>query len=256
LENDHILLYENGSIQVIDRMGRELFTIKGTFYGEPIQTLVNQQNVFGLAKSNELLFYHTETGKQQKRISFSETIEQWKGMLINGKHGVGIKTGNQVLYLDISNGKKYKFNGNPQDFVGFTSSGAIFRGKKGMELHGLKQSLEVQVPSYWKFGGELTLDGQNGTLFYDNKTVVFAIQGKIRWKTTTPLSEISDVHTGSGLVVLRDDLQNKLILLNPNGSIFDQEERPSQGELQSTPFGSSGCSITTLLNGYLIQYNF
>lgn len=256
MENDHILLYENGSIQVIDRMGRELFTIKGTFYGEPIQTVLNQQNVFGLAKSNELLFYHSETGKQQKRISYSETIEQWKGMLINGKHGVGIKTENQVLFMDISNGKKSKFSGNPQDFVGFTSSGAIFRGKKGMELHGLKQSIEVQVPSYWKFGGELTLNGQIGTLFYDNKTVVFAIQGKIRWKTTTTLTEINDIHTGSGLIVLRDGLQNKLILLNPNGSLFDQEERPSQGELQSTPFGSSGCSLTTLLSGFLIQYNF
>jgi hypothetical protein len=256
LENDHILLYENESIQVIDRMGRELFAIIGTFYLEPIQTILNQQNVFGLAKNNELLFFSSETGKQIKRINFSHKIQDWKGLLVNGKHGVGIKTGDQVLFIDVNNGKKFRFNGKPEDFVGFTSSSAIFRGKKGMEIHGLKQSIEVQVPSYWKFGGEITTNGQVGTLFYDSNTVVFAVQGKIRWKTTTPLSEIDHIQSASNLIVLRDDLQNKLVLLNPNGTVLDQEERPSQGEFQATPFGISGCSITTLLNGFLIQYNF
>jgi len=256
LENDHILLYENGNIQVIDRMGRELFAIKGTFYAEPIQTLFNQQNVFGLAKTQELIFYSTETGKLLKRISFSEKIQEWKGLLIHGKHGVGIKTEDQVVFIELNNGKKTRFNGKSQDFVGFTSSGAIFRGKKGMEIHGLKQSIEVQVPSYWKFGGEITSNGQVGELFYDSKTVVFAVQGKIRWKTTTPLSEINHVQAASNLIVLRDDLQNKLVLINSNGAVLDQEERPSQGEVQVTPFGSSGCSITTLLNSFLIQYNF
>lgn len=255
-ENDHILLYENSRLQVIDRMGRELFSINGQFYGEPIQTVLNQQNAFGVARNNELLFFSSENGKTLKKINFSEKIQHWMGVQIKGKYGIGVKTNDQVIFIDGMNGKKTKFNGKAEDFVGFTNTGVIFRGKKGMELHNLKETIEVQVPSYWKFGGEITVDGQAGCLFFDSKTVVFAVQGKIRWKTTTPSMEINEVKTSSNLIILKDDLQNKIILLNPNGTITDQEERPSQGELQTTPFGINGCSITTAMGGFLIQYNF
>lgn len=255
-ENDHILLYENNRIQVIDRMGRDLFTISGSFYGQPIQTVLNQENVVGLSKTNELCFYTTENGKLLKRISFNEKIEQWQGIQLKGKYGVGVKTEDQVLFIELSSGKKHRFTGKPEDFIGFISEGAIFRGKKGMEIHVLSNMTEVQVPSYWKFGGELTVNGQSGTLFYDTKTLVYAVKGKIRWKTSSDLAEINEVHVGQNLIIVRDGLQNKILLMNVNGGVIDQEERPSQGEIQTTPFGNNGCSLTTLLNGFLIQYNF
>lgn len=256
IENDHILLQENNRIQVIDRMGRELFALNGQFTGEPVQTSIKNQPVFGLFKANELIFYSTETGKVLKRINFPENPISWKGVEIQGKFGVGIKTSNQVVFIDITSGKKSLFKGKSEDFVSFTPTGAIFRGKKGMELHTLKEVIEIQVPSFWKFGGEIALNGRSGQLFYDKNKVAFTVRGTVQWNTTTELTDIDEVQTGHAIIIARDGLQNKLIILNFNGIVADNEERPGQGALQTTPFGTNGCSVTTLLNSFLIQYNF
>ena len=116
--------------------------------------------------------------------------------------------------------------------------------------------IEIQVPAYWNYAGELALGKETGLLFFHENTLVLAVNGKVRWKKALNLSEISEVVTGKNAIFVRDALQNKLFMLNTTGDFMDQEERPSQMEIQVTPFGTFGSSVTTYLSGFLIQYNF
>jgi len=255
-ENDHILLNDGKHLTVIDFMGRTLFSINQVTLCEAVVTQLKGQHVFGIAQGNELMMYSSENGKLVKRYQLPEKILSMHRLSLQGTFGIGIKTNLQTIILDLTTGKKVNVKGNVSDFVQFSENGALFRGKKGMELHTAKGITEVQVPAYWKFGGSITLEGQSGELFYEGSTLALAVQGKIRWKTTTELKEISQLCTNQNRIVLRDGLNNKLVILDTNGSLIDQEERPSQGEVQATPFGHNGCSITTYLSNFLIQFNF
>jgi hypothetical protein len=117
----------------------------------------------------------------------------------------------------------------------------------------------IQVPSYWKFSGEVNLGTEIGQLFHDGKSMVLVIQGKVKWKKTIDHSEISELiisPSTQSLFVVRDALENKLYFWDFQGNALDQEERPGQRAIQLTSFGARGSSITTFLNDFVIQFNY
>jgi outer membrane protein assembly factor BamB len=254
-ENDYALLEYEDQISVIDVMGRSIFQIKGRNYAPPIQLKIKDKPAFALAKLGEIVCYSSDNGKMIKKYPFSEGILSWKGMAFGGKSGFGIRTKDALYFIDLANGKKKRIDGNVGDFVSVTSIGFVGKGEKGMELStGTK--IEIQVPAYWNYAGELTFGKETGLLFFHESTLVLAVNGKVRWKKSLNLSEISEVVAGKNAIFVRDALQNKMFMLNTTGDFMDQEERPSQMEIQVTPFGTFGSSVTTYLSGFLIQYNF
>ena len=254
-ERDYVLLEYEEQISAIDLMGRTVYEIKGNNNCTPLQLKIKDQPAFCLAKQGEIVCYSSDNGSLLKKYPFSGRILAWKAMEFDGKYGIGMRTEDALYFLNLVNGKKKRIDGNVGDFVSVTSIGFVGKGEKGMELStGTK--IEIQVPAYWNYAGELALGKETGLLFFHENTLVLAVNGKVRWKKALNLSEISEVVAGKNAIFVRDALQNKLFMLNTTGDFMDQEERPSQMEIQVTPFGAFGISVTTYLSGFLIQYNF
>ena len=259
VENEFILLPFENHIDVIDKMGRPQYTINGTFSGPPMQCIINKQPAFGIQGKDGLYFFASSTGKALKRFIVNEAIDSWTITTNTGKQTLLIKTDEQMLSMDYSTGKRQVLRTNPSDFITFTSSGYLQRGAKSMQEVIGSKFRDIQVPSYWKYSGEMILSAEKGQLFHDGKTMAFVIDGNVRWKKTIAHSEISELVLSlqtPSLFVLRDALENKLYLWNWQGSLLDQEERPCQRSIQVSPMGVHGASITTYLNDFIIQYNF
>ncbi len=258
-ENEFILLPFDHHLEVIDKMGRLQYEIRGTFSGSPKQCTINKQAAFGIQGKEGIYFYATSSGKILKRFMINDNITEWNVIEKSGKVTLGIKTDKQILSIDYSNGRRQSNKANIADFIAFTSSGFIQRGPTGMqELIGSKV-INMQVPSYWKYSGEIVLGTEIGQLFHDGKSMVLVIQGKVKWKKTINHSEISELiisPTTKSLFVVRDALENKLYFWDFQGNLLDQEERPGQRAIQLTSFGASGSSITTFLNDFVIQFNY
>jgi len=258
-ENEFILLPFDHHLEVIDKMGRLQYEIRGTFNGSPIQCTINKQAAFGIQGKEGIYFYTTSSGKLLKRLMIKDNITEWNVIEKSGKLTLGIKTDKQVLSIDYSNGKRQSINTNIADFISFTRTGFIQRGPNGMqEVIGSKVTT-IQVPSYWKYSGEVNLGTEIGQLFHDGKSMVLVIQGKVKWKKTIDHSEISELIISpsiQSLFVVRDALENKLYFWDFQGNALDQEERPGQRAIQLTSFGARGSSITTFLNDFVIQFNY
>lgn len=258
-ENEFILLPFDHHLEVIDKMGRLQYEIRGTFNGSPIQCTINKQAAFGIQGKEGIYFYTTSSGKLLKRLMIKDNITEWNVIEKSGKLTLGIKTDKQVLSIDYSNGKRQSINTNIADFISFTRTGFIQRGPNGMqEVIGSKVTT-IQVPSYWKYSGEVNLGTEIGQLFHDGKSMVLVIQGRVKWKKTIDHSEISELiisPSTQSLFVVRDALENKLYFWDFQGNSLDQEERPGQRAIQLTSFGARGSSITTFLNDFVIQFNY
>ncbi|NBU47997.1 MAG: hypothetical protein EBS34_11280, partial [Flavobacteriales bacterium] len=190
VENDHILIPTSKELKAIDRMGRNIFAIQGSYLLEPVQTYINSRPVFGLVHETNLVFYSSDDGKEMKRFAIPDYVVAWKSLRINDDFLIGVKTNSEVYYINLSSGKRFSFSKNSADFVALTSNGAIFKGTMGMEFHDLENITQIQVPSNWHFSGELVSEKYTGLLFKQGKTLALSIQGKIRWKLSLNVSEI------------------------------------------------------------------
>ncbi len=259
LENEFILLPHENHLEIIDKMGRPQYEIKGAFEGDPIQCIVNKQAAFGIRGKEGIYFYATSSGKQLKRFVIMDKIAAWNIISSSGKLTIGIKTNNQLLNIDYTTGKRQTIKANSADFISFTRNGFIQRGPTGMqEIMGSK-IINIQVPSYWKFSGEVKLGEDIGQLFHDGKSIVLTVKGKVRWNKAINHSEISELilpQNDESLFIVRDALENKLYFWDFQGNLLDEEERPGQRAIQLTPLGLRGSSITTYLNDFIIQFNY
>ena len=259
LENEFILLPHENHLEIIDKMGRPQYEIKGTFEGDPMQCIVNKQAAFGIQGKEGIYFYATSSGKLLKRLLIKENITSWHVISTSGKLTLGIITDKQVFSIDYSNGKRQAVNSNLSDFISFTHSGFIQRGPNGMQEVIGSKTINIQVPSYWKYSGEVKLGTEIGQLFHDGKSIVLTVKGKVRWNKAINHSEISALilpQNAQSLFIVRDALENKLYFWDFQGNLLDQEERPGQRAIQLTPLGLRGSSITTYLNDFIIQFNY
>ena len=258
-ENEYILLPFSGHLEIIDKMGRQQYEIKGSFTGKPIQCTINKQPAFGIQAKDGIYCYAASSGKLLKRFILNEKVAEWNIIEKSGKITLGIKTDNQVLFIDYASGKRQTNKVNIADFISFTSAGFIQRGTNGMqELIGSK-IINIQVPTYWKYSGEIKLEEEIGQLFHDGKTIVLVVKGKVKWKKSIAHSEVSELIVSQEtptLFVVRDALENKVFLWDYQGNSLDQEERPGQRTIQLTSFGTRGASVTTYLNNFIIQFNY
>ncbi|MEY5133874.1 MAG: hypothetical protein RLZZ198_1878 [Bacteroidota bacterium] len=259
LENEFILLPHENHLEIIDKMGRPQYEINGVFEGDPIQCIVNKQAAFGIQGKEGIYFYATSSGKQLKRFVIMDKIAAWNIISTSGKLTIGIKTNNQLLNIDYTTGKRQTIKANSADFISFTRSGFIQRGPNGMQEVIGSKTINIQVPSYWKFSGEVKLGQDIGQLFHDGKSIVLTVKGKVRWNKAINHSEISELilpQNVESLFIVRDALENKLYFWDFQGNLLDEEERPGQRTIQLTPLGLRGSSITTYLNDFIIQFNY
>lgn len=259
-ENEFVLLPFEDRLEVIDKMGRKQYSIAGNYDDLVFPCIAKGQPAFGIMKNNVVSILSVENGKVLKKFTVNEKILHWKIINLANKSTLIIHTEKQMLQIDYNTGKKQTVNAKSNDFVGFTNRGVLVRGPKGMqEIFGNKV-IEIQVPSYWKYCGEFSNNPNvPEQLYHDGKTLVLVKNGKVLWKKEAKHTEVSEVlllNNQSGIFGVRDALENKIYLYNKEGNLVDNDERPAQRTFQITPFGLNGCSITTYLNDFVIQFNY
>lgn len=260
-EQENIALHFPTEIQVIDKMGRETFSIPSNYF-LPLESCVLQNKpALICTKKSELVLISGENGKVIRRISMPEEIEEIFPGELNGKAVCGILTKSKCYLVDLTNGKRTALKVERSQCLGFTESGqCLLKGPKGMQLMDGKQTIDAQVTVDWHYVGDFTLKGETGQLFQYQNSLACLVTGKVRWKKTYSTQEISAVHilktfNQISTLAMLDALENKVYLLDTYGKEIDMEERPGQREVQISPFGNNGCSITTYLSQFLIQYN-
>ncbi len=95
---------------------------------------------------------------------------------------------------------------------------------------------------------------------YQTTLSLFDLAGKIIWRKSINLNEISEIATfenssGKTTFVLLDGIENELYLLNERGELIDNSSKHGEQKIELSGFGTRGFSITTFLGNYLIQYN-
>ena len=82
--------------------------------------------------------------------------------------------------------------------------------------------------------------------------------GAVIWSKSFELRDISAVQfsriNDKPILTLFDGLENNVYLYDFNGVLLDKINRPANCPAQTTAFGITGQSITTLLGNILIQY--
>jgi hypothetical protein len=202
-----------------------------------------------------------ENAKVLRRITIPEEIQEIYPGQLNGKAVCGVLTKNKAYLVDLVNGKKIALKVERSQCLGFTESGqCLLRGPRGIQLSDGKTTIDAQVSADWKYLGDLPFNGETGQLFHVQNTLACLVKGKVKWKKSYPTQEISNVvilntYNQFPSLALLDAIENKVYLLDAFGKEIDMEERPGQREVQISPFGNNGCSITTYLSQFLIQYN-
>ena len=124
--------------------------------------------------------------------------------------------------------------------------------------------MNCAVPQGYQYKCAYTSNGFMHMIFAkDNHMISINENGKYEWKRDVSCSSIDKivVHKPQNnsdnqaiILGLLDGIENKILLLNTNGSQIDDVKRHGEKDLQITDYGSRGISITTFLGNYLIQY--
>lgn len=260
-EQENIALHFPTKIQIIDKMGREAFSFTSTYFLAIESCEIQNKPAFICTKKTELVVFSGENAKVLRRITIPEEIQEIYPGQLNGKAVCGVLTKNKAYLVDLGNGKKIALKVERSQCLGFTESGqCLLRGPKGIQLSDGKTTIDAQVSADWKYLGDLPFNGETGQLFQVQNTLACLVKGKVKWKKSYPTQEISNVvilntYNQFPSLALLDAIENKVYLLDAFGKEIDTEERPGQRDVQISPFGSNGCSITTFLSEFLIQYN-
>ena len=96
----------------------------------------------------------------------------------------------------------------------------------------------------------------------ENEILVLNNKSQFQWKKTINCSSIDKIiiptlqssYNNKIIIGILDGIENKILLLDSQGSSIDDVKRHGEKDLQITNYGNQGISITTFLGDYLIQY--
>ena len=124
--------------------------------------------------------------------------------------------------------------------------------------------INCAVPQGYQYKCTYKSQGLMHLIFAKNNLIMSINEnGKYEWKRDVSCSSIDKIvahkpqnNSGTQAIILGllDGIENKILLLDTQGSKIDDVKRHGEKDLQITDYGSRGISITTFLGNYLIQY--
>jgi hypothetical protein len=147
------------------------------------------------------------------------------------------------------------------EFKQLVENGSIVIKEKNsyfsFDNRGVKTKLNIDQS--WQLSSSFSSNNVPYILFTkQNQCSLLKNDGTFIWSKSFPITEISSVRfskvNDKPILTIFDGLANSVYLYDLNGVLLDQIKRPANCQAQTTAFGMTGRSITTLLGNILIQY--
>jgi hypothetical protein len=260
-ERESIALRFSDHIEVVDKSGRIIQSIQNKATLAPIRYLVKDKFQLLCAGQKSVIAY-SEQGKVSVSLNSTNDIKQISVYYEGLKPFCAILTNSDVQLIDLTNRRSVrKINLPNSEFSQLVESGGVVIKEKNsyycIDNRGNKTKLNIDQS--WQLSSCFMNNNVPYLLFSkQNQCALLKNDGAVIWSKSFELRDISAVQfskiNDKPILTLFDGLENNVYLYDFNGVLLDKISRPANCPAQTTAFGITGQSITTLLGNILIQY--
>ena len=260
-ERESIALRFSDHIEVVDKSGRIIQSIQNKATLAPIRYLVKDKFQLLCAGQKSVIAY-SEQGKVSVNLNATNDIKQISVYYEGLKPFCAILTNSDVQLIDLTNKRSVrKINLPNSEFSQLVESGGVVIKEKNsyycIDNRGNKTKLNTDQS--WQLSSCFINNNVSYLLFSkQNQCSLLKNDGAVMWSKSFELRDISAIQfskiNDKPILTLFDGLENNIYLCDFNGLLLDKINRPANCPAQTTAFGITGQSITTLLGNILIQY--
>lgn len=263
-ENQDIsILFEDESL-IVDKKGRILNRFNTSGGVHPIRMRLKNKVSFLIPNIDKMEVVDYD-GKVMSTYSFSSNIVDMVLFKENGKKHVAVLCEKTLFIINLE--RKRTARKIPIDEVytlyQFQESSFIMNNDQShiINLKGEKNAFSVP-PGYSFKNAYQDNDAVYLIFSKENEILVLNNKSQFQWKKTINCSSIDKIiiptlqssYNNEIIMGILDGIENKILLLDSQGSSIDDVKRHGEKDLQITNYGNQGISITTFLGDYLIQY--
>ena len=264
IENQDIsILFEDESL-IVDKKGRILNRFNTSGGVHPIRMRLKNKVSFLIPNIDKMEVVDYD-GKVMSTYSFSSNIVDMVLFKENGKKHVAVLCEKTLFIINLE--RKRTARKIPIDEVytlyQFQESSFIMNNDQShiINLKGEKNAFSVP-PGYSFKNAYQDNDAVYLIFSKENEILVLNNKSQFQWKKTINCSSIDKIiiptlqssYNNKIIIGILDGIENKILLLDSQGSSIDDVKRHGEKDLQITNYGNQGISITTFLGDYLIQY--
>ena len=264
-ENQDIsILFEDESL-IIDKGGRILNRFKTSGKVHPIRFKLKGKVSFLIPNIDRMEVVDYD-GKILSTYSFSSSIIDMVLFKENGKKHVAVLCEKTffIINLDRKRTARKVDLEESYDLYKFEENSFIMNSDRSNLVNLNGEKINYKVPNGFQFK---TVYRENGAVFLvfskDNELLVLNEKAQFQWKRSVNCSSIDKVvipkletsnNSNKIIIGILDGIENKILLLDSQGTALENVKRHGEKDLQITNYGNQGISITTFLGDYLIQY--
>lgn len=264
-ENQDIsILFEDESL-IVDKGGRILNRFKTSGRVHPIRMRLRNKVSFLIPNINRMEVVDYD-GKILSTYSFSSEIIDMVLFKENGKKHVGVLCEKMLFIINLERKRTVRkiVLEEAYSLHQFEESSFIMNREQNHLINLKGERISYSVPNGYIFKNVFQSNGSIYLVFSkENEILVLNQKGQFQWKKTIECSSIDKIiipklqtsnNTNQIIMGILDGIENKILLLDSQGSSIDDVKRHGEKDLQITNYGNQGISITTFLGDYLIQY--
>jgi hypothetical protein len=265
-ENQDIsILFDDESL-IIDKGGRILNRFNTSGKVHPIRFKLKNKVSFLIPNIDRMEVVDYD-GKILSTYSFSSSIIDMVLFKENGKKHVAVLCENTFFVINLDRKRTARtidLEEETYELYKFEEHSFIMNSDRSNLVNLKGEKINYNVPSGFQFK---TVYQENESIFLvfskENEILVLNQSAQFQWKRGINCSSIDKVvipqlktSNNSYKIILGilDGIENKILLLDSQGSALDNVKRHGEKDLQITNYGNQGISITTFLGDYLIQY--
>ena len=263
-ENQDIsILFEDETL-IVDKKGRILNRFNTSGGVHPIRMRLKNKVSFLIPNIDKMEVVDYD-GKVMSTYSFSSNIVDMVLFKENGKKHVAVLCEKTLFIINLERKRtvRKKTLDEVYRLYQFQESSFIMNNDQSHIINLKGEKNAFSVPSGFKFKNAF----QENDLVYlifskENEILVLNNKSQFQWKKTINCSSIDKIiiptlqssYNNKIIMGILDGIENKILLLDSQGSSIDDVKRHGEKDLQITNYGNQGISITTFLGDYLIQY--
>ena len=261
---DIAILFKD-TLLIVDKEGRILNHFRTSGAVHPIRCRIKNKVAFLIPNTDRMEVVDYD-GKVLATYSFSSDIKDMVLFNEKGKKHVAVLCKEMFFIINLDRKRtvrKIKLSDNYK-LIKQSEKSVIMNASESRFINLLGNEMNCAVPQGYQYKCAFKSNGLMHMIFAkENHMMSINENGKYEWKRVITCSSIDKivVHksqnnsgTHSIILGLLDGIENKILLLNTQGSKMDDVKRHGEKDLQITDYGNRGISITTFLGNYLIQY--
>jgi hypothetical protein len=263
-ENPDISILFKDETFIVDKGGRILNRFNTSGGVHPIRMRLKNKVAFLIPNINKMEVVDYD-GEIMSTYSFSSNIEDMVLFKENGKKHVAVLCEKILFIINLERKRTVRKITLDEVYTlyQFQESSFIMNNDQSHIINLKGEKNAFSVPSDYSFKNAYQKNDVVYLIFSkENEILVLNNKSQFQWKKTINCSSIDKIiiptlqssYSNKIILGILDGIENKILLLDSQGSSIDDVKRHGEKDLQITNYGNQGISITTFLGDYLIQY--